>query len=410
MSTGIFDMDSGVKSAVNEAKQDVSSNILFRMACHRQRAYRVYSDEGSLEPESSLLAELLRGRKALVVTTPTVARLYGSLFDELVEYHRLPVKTMILSCSENTKSLELVGEICRTALDCSLDREGLLIALGGGVCSDLVTMAASMIRRGISHIRIPTTLIGQVDAGVGVKGAVNFDGKKSFLGVFYPPESVIIDPRFLKSLPVSHLRFGLAEILKIAVARDAALFRLVATHSEQLLRSGFQAPYVCSRHIVQRAVARMLEELKENPYEDQSYRRVVDLGHTFSPAIEAASEYALHHGEAVAIDVAISATISLELGLITAAERDEVVTALINAGLPIYTERVTEDLCLKAMHDATLHRGGAMNLVIPSRIGVAVFLKDVDDLPIWALQNTLSRLASESREKSDNEDAFSAHV
>src|SRR5205085_7285942 len=202
-----FDVDSQVRLAANEAKGEAVSDVIFRMSCRHQEAYTVYSGEGVLEPKSSPLPELLRGRKALLVTTPTVARLYGNLFDELAEYHGLPVKTLTLSCSENTKSLELVGEICRAALEYSLDRKGLLIALGGGVCSDLVTLAASMIRRGISNIRITTTLIGQVDAGVGVKGEVNFDGKKSFLGVFYPPESVIIDPLFLKTLPVSHLRY-----------------------------------------------------------------------------------------------------------------------------------------------------------------------------------------------------------
>jgi 2-epi-5-epi-valiolone synthase len=405
---GTFDIDSHVRLAANASKEEETSDVIFRMACRQQRAYTIYSGEGILEPKRSLLPELLRGRKALVVTTPTVARLYGNLCDDLAEYHDLPVKTMILPCSENTKSLELAGEICRAALEYSLDRKGLLIALGGGVCSDLVTRAASMIRRGISHIRIPTTLIGQVDAGVGVKGAVNFDGKKSFLGVFYPPESVIIDPHFLKTLPARHLRYGLAEILKIAVARDAALFRLVADHSERLVRSGFQAPLVCSRRVLRRAAARMLEELQENPYEDQGYRRLVDMGHTFSPAIEAASGYALHHGEAVAIDVAISTTLSLELGLITAAERDEIVAALVKSGLPIYTDLATEDLCLKAMRDATLHRGGAMNLVIPSRIGQAVFLERANDLPLGVLRNTLSRLANEGREKS-RKDVFSAH-
>src|SRR5205085_5760218 len=153
----------------------------------------------------------------------------------------------------------------------------------------------------------------------------------------------------------------------------------------------------------------MLEELQENLYEDQGYRRLVDMGHTFSPVIEAASGYALHHGEAVAIDVAISATISLGLGLITEAERDEIVAALVESGLPIYAELVTEELCLKAMRDAALHRGGAMNLVIPSRIGQAVFLERADDLPLGVLRNALSRLADEGRENINQGDAFSAH-
>jgi 3-dehydroquinate synthetase len=386
-----------------------TADVVFRMACRQHRGYTVYSSERILEQEGSPLSELLRGREALLVTTPTVARLYGDFFDDLAIRHCRSIKTLILPCSENTKSLELVSEICSAALEYGLDRKGLLIALGGGVCSDLVTLAASMIRRGINYIRIPTTLIGQVDAGIGIKGAVNFGGKKSFLGAFYPPESVLIDPTFLKTLPVAHLRYGLAEILKIAVTCDAALFKLVADHTQRLLRSGFQDPFACSRRVLMQAATRMLEELQANPYEDQSYRRLVDMGHTFSPAIEAASRYALHHGEAVAIDVAISATIALELGLITETDRDDILAAIIAAGLPIYTDMATEDLCLKAMRDATLHRAGAMNLVIPISIGQAIFLEQEADLSLAVLRSTLNRLARESREKENKEYAFSTH-
>jgi 2-epi-5-epi-valiolone synthase len=385
------------------------SNDSRRMSCHQHRGYTVYASERILEQESSPLADLLHDRQCLLVTTPTVARLYGGLFNDLAVRQCRSLRTLILPCNENTKSLEMVSAICSAALECSLDRKGLLIALGGGICSDLVTMAASLIRRGINYIRIPTTLIGQVDAGIGVKGAVNFGGKKSFLGAFYPPEAVVIDPTFLKTLAVAHLRYGLAEILKIAVVCDARLFKLVAGHTASLLRSGFQEPFADSRRVLRQAAARMLEELQANPYEDQSYKRLVDLGHTFSPVIEAASGYALHHGEAVAIDLAISATISAELGLINEADRDEIVFAISAAGLPIYTDLATEDLCLRALREAALHRAGSMNLVIPSGIGQAIILEREAELSLAALRSALTRLAHESQKIETDERAFCAY-
>jgi 3-dehydroquinate synthase len=261
-----------------------------------------------------------------------------------------------------------------------------------------VTVAASLIRRGIEYIRVPTTLIGQVDAGIGIKGAVNFGGKKSFLGAFYPPSSVLIDPTFLETLPVAHLRYGLAEIVKIAVIRDAELFELIANHSAALIDSGFQKSRACSRRVIWLAAQRMLEEMEPNLYEDRSYKRLVDMGHTFSPALEAASGFRIHHGEAVAIDTALSTTISAELDLMPEAERDVIVSTIVSIGLPIFSELLTEELCFKALADATMHRAGAMNLVLPVRVGQATFLEHIGELPASVLSASINRLAQESRE------------
>jgi 3-dehydroquinate synthase len=384
----------GYKDIFPEGQLAIDSpNNVFRMPCNYAKHYDVFIVGNLLDQNSSYLLNLLKDRRTLLVTTPTVHSLYADAFNCLAQRHNLAVSTAILNCNEENKSLELVKEVCDQALAYNLRRKDVLVALGGGICSDVVTVAASLIRRGISHIRIPTTLVGQVDAGVGIKGAVNFQGKKSYLGAFCPPSVALIDPTFLKTLPPQHLRNGLAEIIKIAILRDAELLDLIDNHSEILISTGFQRPEVFARRIIWMAVRSMLEELQPNLYEDQTYQRLVDMGHTFSPVIEAASGFTVLHGEAVAIDIALSTTISLQLGLLSKADHRRIISSITSAGLPIFSKLVTRESCLQALKESASHRGGAVNLVLPTKIGGATFLHSIDDLPIRVLDDSIEYLA-----------------
>lgn len=369
---------------------------MFTMPSNRDASYDVYLSNKVLDPDNSLILDVIGNRQTLLVTTPTVASIYGESFERLAERGGLNLKTLVLECTEQNKSLNLVHEVCRHAVLAELGRDSVIVVLGGGVCSDIVTLAASMIRRGIAYVRVPTTLLGQVDASIGIKGATNFCGKKNYLGCFYPPSAVVIDPHFLKTLPIEHLRNGFAEIIKIAIACDAELFDLVADHHLTFLRTALQEPYDCAQRVMWLATRRMLEELEPNLFEDKTYRRLVDLGHTFSPVIETASGFSIHHGEAVAIDMALSATISAELELIAEADFRRIMSIMASIGLPIFSNLVTLDLCLEALNEASKHRGGSLNLVLPIRVGEVTFLEHLNDLPQSVLRASLNRLAEES--------------
>jgi 3-dehydroquinate synthase len=373
-----------------------SPNAIHTMRCTSRRSYDVEIVHGLLDPTNETLARRLDGRRALVVTTPSVARLYGDRLREYIAHHRLDAGVLTLECSENEKSLRLVARICQEAQRRGLDRRGVLVGVGGGVCTDVVSVAASAIRRGVACLRVPTTLIGQIDAGIGVKGAVNFGGKKSFYGCFYAPEAVLIDPAFLQTLPVAFLRVGMAEIVKMALVRDRELFDLVDAHQAELLASGFTEPRAVGERIIWLSAKRMLEELQSNPYEDLTYRRLVDLGHTVSPLLEAACDFTMHHGQAVAIDLALTVTLSAALGVMSGAERDRVVRVLREAGLPTTSRLLTPELCREALREAARHRGGAVNFVLPVEIGSATFLERLDDLPSGLLEGAIERLAREA--------------
>jgi 3-dehydroquinate synthase len=330
----------------------------------------------------------------LVVTTPTVASLYGHDFASETEKVASRVDLLVLPCDEASKSLSLVEEVCEMAADLRLERRAILIALGGGICSDVVTLAASLIRRGITHVRVPTTLVGQVDASIGIKGAVNFRGKKSFLGAFHPPGDVFIDPDALATLPAEAIRDGIAEIAKIGLVRDPALFSLVANNPADLVETRLQSSG--GRRIIELAVRAMLDELKPNLFENRSYKRLVDFGHTFSPALEASYGFQLSHGAAVAIDVAFSAAIAAESGLLSERDYDAIVSLFSAVGLPVYLPRLSLALCREALLDAARHRGGAVNLVVPTGVGRATFVEDADGLPDALLQLGLRRLRERS--------------
>jgi 3-dehydroquinate synthase len=339
------------------------------------RSYDVILMRGLFDPERPVAAlpQGLKPRTALLVTTPTVMGLYGDRVVSALRNAGFALEILVLRCRERTKTLAQVTRVCRAALDHGLDRDAALIALGGGVCLDIVTVAASWIRRGIACIRIPTTLIGQIDAGLGAKGAVNFRGRKSYLGCFNPPEFTILDPAALRTLPRRHVRAGMAEMIKIALVRDAALFGVVESHATTLIASRFHAPSHEGVDAVWRAAAGMLAELEPNLYENVTSKRFVDMGHTFSPAIESASGFRISHGEAVAIDLALSAVLSFRLGWLDERECLRIVRAIVACGLPITAPVLTERLALHALEDAASHR---RHPVIPAAIGAPAFVDD----------------------------------
>jgi 2-epi-5-epi-valiolone synthase len=357
----------------------------------RQVDYEVLLHDTELARALRPLQAWTKDRDFLVVTTPTVYRLYGSVVSAVIGNN---VEFLVLDCDEKTKDLTQVERVCRAACSKSLSRRGLLVGLGGGVCMDITTVAASWLRRGMQHIRIPTTLIGQVDAGIGCKGAVNFDGHKSFIGCFHAPSYVLLAPEFLYTLPLKQLREGFAEIVKIAIVRDAKLLELIERHGDELIRTAYCGPRQIGIEIIWRAVLRMLEELSENPFEDQTYERLVDYGHTFSPLLECASTHQLSHGEAVAIDIALTTTLSTELGLTRPAFRDRILGILTNLGLPIYSSLLTLELCKKSLSQAALHRGGKPNLVLPIDTGVSQFLGSATSISEGQFVRALEGIAS----------------
>jgi 2-epi-5-epi-valiolone synthase len=366
------------------------------VSANRERSYCVSLAPGLSAGKVDELIRAIAGRKSLLVTTRTVAQLYANRIAKRLIESGVDVTLLILKCTEQSKTLVEVERLCQGCFAAGMDRRSLLIGFGGGVCTDLVTMAAALTRRGLSYLRIPTTLIGLIDAGIGIKGAVNLPNKKSAMGIFCPPEQVLLDPVFLRTLPRELISDGLAEAIKAGVALDPILFEFLEQFSGKLLKSTATADTSKLTQLVWRSSLRLLEELETNLYEDKTYRRVLDFGHTFSPLVESLSGFQVSHGAAVAVDIALSSAVAFEMDLLSEKDRNRILRSLRNAELPIYSPLLTAENCVRALGEIEAHRGGHINLVVPSGIGRTLFIAERDRLPLSVLERALRFLDGEA--------------
>jgi 3-dehydroquinate synthase len=220
-----------------------------------------------------------------------------------------------------------------------------------------------------------------------VKTGVTFRGKNR-LGTFYPPLHTLIDLEFLSTVPARYLRSGVAEIIKIALVRDGTLFNQVDRHLETLLADRFQTPPT-GEEVVRSAVHGMLDELEPNLFEDE-LRRGVDFGHSFSPGLEVASEFSLLHGEAVAVDMALSTIISNRRGLIGGEVLAIVLGLLRRAGLPMTHPTLRPEVLSAALRSTTEHRDGRQRVPLLDGIGSVRFVDDVTEDELGAAVTALA--------------------
>jgi 2-epi-5-epi-valiolone synthase len=366
------------------------------MQCATSRSYDVDMSHDVLDPGNRDLAEAIGSRPALVVTDEVVDALVGDRLRSYLSTIDAPIGVHVVDLTEHTKTMSTVLDVCAEAQNHGLGRRDPLIALGGGVCNDVVSLAASLIRRGVPYVSVPTTLIGQVDAGIALKGGVNFGGSKNYLGCFTPPSRVLVDPVFLRTVPTDELRGGFAEIVKVALVLDDRLFDRLRADAADLIGSGFTSPADSGEVILVRAIELMLDQLAGNCYEDRSLERLVDFGHTFSGRLEELSNYRLRHGQAVAIDIALSCALGAELGLFEEADLELVFDTFRCMGLPVHSPLSTVEVALEAISATVAHRDGRLNLIVPTAIGSATFIRTPQEISPAALEAAFERVEAAS--------------
>jgi 3-dehydroquinate synthase len=314
----------------------------------------------------------------LIVTNPTVARLYLAKLTETLAPRR--VAECLLPDGEQHKTLQTAGWVFDALIAKKLNRDATVLALGGGVVGDIAGFAAACYQRGVGYVQIPTTLLAQVDSSVGGKTGVNHSGGKNLIGAFYQPRSVIADTDTLATLPDRELRAGLAEVIKYGCVWDPLLFDWLDRNMDKLLaRDVDSLTYAIARSCEIKATVVAKDERERN------LRAILNFGHTFGHAIEAATAYETYlHGEAVGLGMLIAASLSQRLGMIDGAIKDRVRDILTRAGLPTEAPRVGAAKALELMRMDKKVMGGAVRLVLLEKLGRAIVTADYPQTALFA--------------------------
>lgn len=329
-------------------------------------------------------AQVLLGRHHLVamgehdVKVEQVSNLrHGDLIvsdENVAKYHlqKLPrMHSVILPAGEEHKNLETVSRLWKSFLEHGLDRQSTVIALGGGVISDLTGFAVSTYMRGIDWIAVPTTLLAMVDAALGGKTGIDLPEGKNLIGSFYPPKLVLADPSLLLTLNDRELRSGMAEVVKHGVIADPEIFEL-CSHGMEWLKGNLE-------EIVRRAMAVKIQIIEQDPYE-KGIRAALNLGHTVGHAVELVSGFRLRHGEAIAIGMAIEAKYAARIGLAKKGLADKIQKTLMGLGLPVEIPKdLPHEELLRAMKVDKKKKAKSIRFALPVEIG-KVELVEVSDL------------------------------
>jgi len=354
-----------------------TENSKWHVTYQRPIEYDIVNAPNLFDPQNEALLSVGKTENArrFVVVDANVDRYYASEIRNYFACHRIDAKIITFPGGEENKSigsyLSILEELDAFPID---RRDEPIIAIGGGVLTDVVGFVASSYRRSVPHIKVPTTLMGYVDASVGIKTGLNFNGNKNRLGSFEPPLRVLLDRAFLKTLPRRHILNGVCEIIKLAVIKDLELFALLELYGADSVATHFQDEIGGS--ILNRAITGMLEELQPNLFEENLSRKV-DFGHTFSYGLETRHEVHLLHGEAVLLDIVISVLIARARELLSERETSRIFHLIARLGIALNTEIFDSRLLWQSLEERIHHRNGFQRVPMPNGIGKCVFLNDI---------------------------------
>jgi 3-dehydroquinate synthase/shikimate kinase/3-dehydroquinate synthase len=355
------------------------------------RSYTIRVGRGLVAEAAQAIDRLQPGAAIAVITDQNVAAAgHLAALRSALASGGLRHQALVLPAGEATKALGPLSSVVDFLLDGRFERRDLVVALGGGVIGDLVGFAAAITRRGIGFVQIPTTLLAQVDSSVGGKTAINAAQGKNLIGVFHQPRLVLCDTALLDTLTLREMRAGYAEVMKYGLLGDAAFFDWLEAGAWQGVFAGGQ-----ERERAVLASCRMKAGIVARDETETGERALLNLGHTFGHALEAAVGYdagRLVHGEAIAIGMRLAFDFSVEQGLCPPADSERVRRHLEAVGLPTRIAQIPGDIgsadtLLDAIRQDKKVSRGALTFILARGIGQAFIAKDVDPGRVHAYIN-----------------------
>ncbi|MBM3246811.1 MAG: 3-dehydroquinate synthase [Candidatus Omnitrophica bacterium] len=350
-----------------------------------KRSYNIVAGGGIINLLGKYIAGLDIGSDAYIITNSLIKNKYAGALERALRQAGFTVKFKLVPDAESAKSIKMVSAVIEDIVRYDKKKRLFIIAFGGGVIGDLAGFIASIYKRGIPYIQVPTTLLAQVDSSIGGKTAVDLVKGKNLVGAFYQPRLVFSDVNTLKTLPPRQLRSGLAEVIKYGIIKDPRLFAyLEKNYADILARKGPVLEFIVGR--CSRIKANIVQE---DEREERGRRTILNFGHTIGHAIEAAANYkGYNHGEAVALGMLVACDISKALRLIDDEAAKRIKQLIGSTGLPVKIRK----LCAKDIIEAHYHDkkfiGAKNKLVLIKGIGKT---KIAQNLPLEIIRQALRK-------------------
>lgn len=358
--------------------------------------YPVAFTHGLFRPENPLLVEMLslhqeeKQHRCLIYLDEGVATAQPDLVERIQRYFAAHASRMTLVEAPQVVPGGEQIKICPSHVIAAqkaihrlgVDRHSYVIAIGGGAVLDAIGFAAATAHRGVRHIRVPSTVLSQNDSGVGVKNGINFNGVKNFMGSFAPPWAVLNDLALLTSLARRERIAGIAEAIKVALIRDEEFFNWMETNVEKLRDFDPEAEEI----MIRQGAALHMRQIAHggDPFERGS-GRPLDFGHWSAHKLEALTRHEVHHGEAVAIGIALDARYSVLAGLLPEGEELRIVEMLEGLGLRIFHPQLIEPTAsgepaiLTGLREFQEHLGGELTVTLLAAIGQGIEVNAIDN-------------------------------
>jgi 3-dehydroquinate synthase len=344
-----------------------------------ERTYDIVIGRNQIATLGTRAAALKPGARAAIVTDDIVARLHLEAAEASLAAAGVTASRIVVPAGEASKSFACFEEVCEALIAARIERGDLVVALGGGVVGDLAGFAAATVRRGLDYIQVPTTLLAQVDSSVGGKTAIDSRHGKNLVGAFHQPILVVADTAVLDTLPPREFRAGYAEVVKYGLLGDAGFFGWLDANMKEVFAGG-----AAREHAIATS-CRMKATIVARDERETGDRALLNLGHTFGHAFEAAAGFSgqLLHGEAVALGMALAAGFSARLGVLAPEAVERTTRHLEAAGLPVRLADVEggvpdADRMMELMSQDKKVKRGKLTFILLRDIGAAYIAGNVD--------------------------------